>query len=382
MIGFVLVICVTAIGHLGGEEFAIADVAKGLKVRDDSLKSCTITMRIQITQSSPLTGVIHNYAAANEVRLDRVLGRFHSHLHGASLMPPAPFKDNKEYLAEIDQINAYDGERTRNYSRFPGYDAAGKDTGRFIEVGRVYPKLQQSWVVNPENLIGSHSGVDLIEVFKEYEWHVDGRDGDLIIAQATKRHEPDDADKTDYRTRIWFDVRKGMAPARGQSLKLSDGAKDWATLWEFSSDDWSEVRPGLWLPGKHQEDSWSVQPGGPAKLERRLIVEAAYSDINRDFDAGTFKLKFPPGIQVVDSERGTHYQSAAITDKTLDDDARKSLELRSLYEAQRASLSSSSEKTWQPWAWGAAAIVVVAFCVVIYRAKAARRHQSRVPQDV
>lgn len=354
---------------VSGEETTIDDIAKALRATNEAVKGCTMTIQFHVTSRSITSGKTHSYTVVNEIQYDRLLGRFRLNLHGQAVAGPNPLKGNQEYLTEMDQVIAYDGERTRTYSRYPGLDGAGNDSGRFIETGRIHGKRRPAWIIDPENLIGSHTGRRITDYFSKGNWYIDKHENGCVVAECINKHKAGDPLQADAKIRIWFDIGKGMSPIRKQSFILRDGDADWVKYVEASAEDLTEVCPRVWLPRKYTEEFYTGQPGERSSLEYRKVAEIVYSDLNQDFARGTFALKFPPSIHVVDSERGTTYDTAAITDRSVTADARKAEELRDLYQKTRVSMPTDDARLSQRILWALAIISLIGIFIgvsVIY----------------
>ena len=119
-----------------------------------ALKSYTLLAKYQIRRRSDFTGQYQSYAVASQIQVDRGTGRFFLHTYGQAPAPPAPQKNNEEYLLTTDEYVAFDGEKTTRYTKVPGLDEHGNESKHFIENATILAGRSPSWIVEPEDILG------------------------------------------------------------------------------------------------------------------------------------------------------------------------------------------------------------------------------------
>ncbi len=254
--GIVLVGCfiIGLTADKGQPGWTTEELAKGLRARDQAIKSYGVDEQFQVRTRSDHTGKRLDYATASHVEVDRTTGRFFVHRLGQLPMPPAPSIGKKEdWFTTQDVLIAFDGERTKVMSKSTGVDPkTGRDAKSLIKTGQIYPGRRPSWAIDPDQYIGMFQGKSI---------------ADRLTS---------DPDQTRSRGRFWIDVTKNFAVQRIESAFKQGTFSSWRPFVNATVDDWVEVE-GFWLPSRYHLVSRPfrldpVQPHRPAQPSRARLL--------------------------------------------------------------------------------------------------------------
>jgi hypothetical protein len=277
----------------------IAGAIEKLRQRDKAITSYTCESQLRVRELSQLTGQYWEYALATKVKIDRITHQFLIKNTGRRISPPAPFKNNKEYLSEFEEVVGFDGVHTRIYLKSEAFDPkTGQKSPNPLEQANVSKGSQPRYSIDPENFLGRYAGRSIAESLEEGPTEIQTIAGGMI--QLTCTFTKDVATNAYYRLVFELDGKKGMAPVRVEDLTRFDGSEKWATAHELKLGDYTEVKPGLWLPQSFDDTHQIIERDKEPVLLTNKTGSMSFSLVNVKYPDNFPQVAFPAGIIVVD----------------------------------------------------------------------------------
>lgn len=337
----------------------VSDLIVRLRAREQSFKAISFDGEFQTSRRSDRTGKMLDFADGQHYDMDLKNGRFYIHKIGQGPYIANPqIRKNDEYADDIDDIIAFDCERTRVFAKrrsiflhdgsFAGIDKRGTiihgrqpywsfAPGELI--GWPSMKPASGWIVGNEFKISAPYNKGIVRIINEY---TPGPDAEFNWSE---------------RLEYEFDASKDFAFVKMNATRKLKNTSKWIPSMLEIADDFIQI-DGIWVPSIfHYEDY--VLNDEEAVLNTKVDLKISNWVINGVVPDEKFKITFEPGTSVNDTERGTQYVVGKITERKITAVSKEAVELRDRFEKARADLDQRKKNS------GSFTYRIVTFAIII-----------------
>ncbi len=363
----------------GDGSLTVGDIVRGLKAREAAIRNFSVKAEFRVKKRSRYTGRVLESADVVSMCVDNASGRFWYHKVGQVYNAPGELHGGQEFFADVEETMAFDGERTRQLTVLmqpvgaltadaPAKERPPETNRPAALVGTIYPKKEESWVVDPREFTTTFMHDSITKPLGEAPvCEVLGPDGtDGLILVECRGPEGAAASEMDLqgRERFWVDVGKGMIAARRELLNLRRGEAKWITSFASRYEDLYEVEKGIWVPRKYWELSNVIAPGRAPELFREISATLSDWAVNEELPPSRFKVVFPEGTLVRDGALGRTYIAKAVTDRSVKAAAEASQNMRdSFLKIRPAATSEPGSSRWSLALGSLAAAAVIGLAI-------------------
>ncbi len=320
--------------------WSIDALAKGIRARDQALKSFRFDAQLQIRTQSESTGQYLDYATATHVEVDRTTGRFFAQTVGQFHQPPSPMLGKKDDWFQFrDELIAFDGESTRARVMTPGLEiGTGEETRTIMVDGTVRPGPHPGWLIDPEEIAGRYVLKSVADRILGSPFQIKPSDQpNIVVLECEHTSTPENHSGRKRKSIYCIDVSKNMAVTRVEWSLQTGPLGGWTPYFKAMVEDWVEV-DGFWMPHRYRKEERGGSTSGGVRLVSDMIATISNWSVNQEIPTNRFKIAFEPGTMVKDTDRGSTYRVGAITDAKIAEAARSATVLRSRFEEARATL--------------------------------------------
>lgn len=321
---------------------SVAAVAEQLLARDRGIRTYACELQIEARTQSEQTGQIVDYAIVERIEVDRESDRFMVHRVGQLPQPPAPhLGKSTDWLQQRTETVAFDGESTNVMTKMPGLEpGSGTSTSIILRRGTVIKGRQGHWTFDPGELIGTSGGYPIGDLLLQDHFQASSESSGLVMLSC--EHSPAGTDASDRRgrSRYWVDPAKGYAIARFEFALWRGSLDGWVTYWTGQVEDWEQL-DSTWLPRVYHREFWALGEGATNRLMDDMRITVSNWSLNRPIPDDHFRVAFEPGTTVNDTDRGTVYLAAQITNATIARDAAVAKELQGRLESAEGAANTA-----------------------------------------
>ncbi len=358
----------------------VSDLIVRLRAREKSFKAISFDGEFQTSRRSDRTGKMLDFADAEHYDMDLKNGRFYIHKIGQGPYIANPqIRKNDEYADDIDDIIAFDGERTRVLAKRRSIFLQDGSFAGIDKRGTIIHGRQPYWSFAPGELIGWPSMRPLSDSIVANDFKLTGPDAKGLV-KLFSEYSPGPNDVIDWSIRLDFrlDSNKDYAIVNFETTRKLKNTSKWFPLMHEIADDFIQI-DGIWVPSIfHYEDY--VLNDEEAVLNTKVDLKISNWVINGEVPDEKFRIAFESGTSVNDMERGTQYVIGKITDRKITADSKEAVELRDRFEKARADLEqrkkNSGSFTYRFVTFAIIIILAVSIAIVVIFVRSRRAHTN------
>lgn len=357
-----LLVLLTMSGEGAGsaENPTVPEIVRAARAREDAIRNFRVRADFKEKSRSKYTGKYADAVTSMDVVIDFETGRFwYQKVAQIYNAPGGDLHDGQEFFSEIEEVMAFDGEKTRQLT-WP-HGEKDPDAVEALRQGHVFPGSKEYWLTDPRefvrNFLRERVSVQVSRgLATQLGLNEEGLVGIETVAPKGLSTHPDGYE---FRTRYWFDRGKGMCATRREASIRRPGDSVWIPYFVTRLDDLFEISPGIWLPRKYWEESYQVLPGKAPYLVWRRDVTLSKWAINEELSDRQFKVTFPRGTMIGDQALGRTYRASVVDDRTIARMAKAAQSLSDSYQAMKNDPLPPYGPPLPPWAIAAAAVAAV-----------------------
>jgi len=346
----------------------LRELERGLKARESAVRNFHVKADFREKFRSRYTGKYLDSATSTEVVIDPPSQRFWYRKVGQMYNAPGgEIHDGQEYLSIIQEVMAFDGERTRQLTW--SSDEKDPDMEVATRVGTIFPNRTEYWLIDPRDFVSDFLREPASAHIGRGERRVVGVDPSDGTAEFEGWNER--SDKVKFRLRLWIDFRRGMVAVRREMSIQHPGETRWTPYYKSRLEDLVEIQKGIWLPQKYYEETQQVLPNKPPFLMSSQVVTLSDWAINQDLPTSRFLVSFPAGTMVRDQRFGTAYRTKVISDHAAEQSSKIAMDMRESFIRSQSNPLPSPGLGVPPWVWPATmtAVLVTATAAVYVRSR-------------
>jgi hypothetical protein len=333
-----------AIGH--GAELTLAEVSQGILDAQAALKTVSVTCDYKIQNWTPQNGMLSPVEMHGVCTFDST-GRCRFEGHGERSHPV-----DRPPLPPWRTVGVFDGKRLKTKEG---------DNVRYMQ-GKVSERFDMPWPTDPREFLYNFEGGPIGKRIGEEGSHIIGtavQDGRRVLEIESRVYVDKDG-KDRRKCRYLVDCDHGFAVVRRNIAIFRPAANDWFDYSVMEGHKYTEVTPGIWLPGAvtrvmYGSSATVLQPQMLARIEisnKNWVVNAQLPD-------SQFQLEFEPDVFVTDEQTGKTYQAVKLKDDEI---------LGQIAEGVEILQEKRALWTWNWWFWwgslGVVAVMILAIAVI------------------
>lgn len=328
---------ITGIPAMSEEPPTIPEIVRASKARESAIRNFRVHADFKEKGTSKYTGKDLDSATSMDVVIDLDSERFWYHkLAQIYNAPGGDLHGGQEFFSEIEEVMAFDGEKTRQLTLPHG--EKDPDAVEALRMGKIYPGKKEYWLTDPREFVRNFLGEPLsVQVGRGIRTHL-GVDSEGLVGIEVATPNEQTVNRPDgfrFRARFWFDPRNGMIALRREASVQRPGESGWIPYLVSRLDNLLEVGAGVWLPGRYSEEFHQVLPGKAPQLRWRREVVLSNWAINESLKDDQFAIAFPKGTLVGDEGLGRAYRARAVDDRTIAGMARTASNLRDAFQSMK-----------------------------------------------